>query len=157
MTVIAYPLVNGVYHAFASIELKLKDGTIYVGAKAINYKDSLTPVKVRGANAEPIGRTRGDYDADADIELYKQQGHQFLQGLGQGYKEISWDATVTYSENGLDTITDTIIGCRIQEVAMSNSQGTDATTIKFTLSVMKVLHDGLESLINPLSGQTAQQ
>lgn len=155
-TTVAYPLVNGVYHAFASIELKLK-GDIYVGAKSINYKDSLTPVKVRGAHAEPIGRTRGDYDAEGDLEMYSQQGHQFLQALGQGYKETTWDATVTYSENGLDTITDTLIGCRIQEVDKSNSQGTDASTMKFTLSVMKVLHDGLESLVNPLSGATAQQ
>ncbi len=156
MVAVAYPLVNGVYHAFASVEIKF-DGNIYVGVKAVNYSDSLTPTKVRGTSSEPIGRTRGDYDADGDIELYKQQAHQLLQALGNGYKEKVVNITVTYSENGLDTIVDEIIGARIEKVEQSNSQSPDPTTQKFTLNVMKILMDGLESLVNPLTGQVTQE
>lgn len=155
-TPVQYPLVNGVYHAFASVELKW-NGTIYVGVKSINYKQSLTPTKVKGAHAEPIGRTRGDLEADGDIELYKQQAFQLLSDMGAGYMEKVLGATVTYSENGLDTITDELLQVRIQEVDQSNSQGVDALTTKFTLNIMKILYNGLEPLINPLSGATVQQ
>ncbi len=150
-TAVPYPLVNGNYHAFASIEVKTADGNIYTGVKAVNYKNSLKPTKVRGTNAEPIGRTRGDYDAEGDVEFYEQQGHQFLQALGNGYGEKPFDMTVTFSETGLDTIQHQLIGCRIEEVDSSNSQSTDASTIKFTLNVMKIKMDGLEMLINPLT------
>lgn len=149
-TAIAYPLVNGNYHAFASVEVKASDGNIYIGVKGVNFKDSLKPTKVRGTNAEPIGRTRGDYDSEGDIEFYEQQGHQFLQALGNGYKEKSFDVFVTFSETGLDTIQHQLIGCRIEEVDSSNAQGTDASTLKFTLNIMKIKFDGLESMITPL-------
>jgi hypothetical protein len=155
-TPVSYPLVNGVFHSFASIELKV-DGVIYAAVKAVNYKQSLTPTKVRGAHAEPLGRTRGDLEADGDIELYEQQGFQLLSQLGDGYLEKVFSITVTYSENGLDTITDEIVQVRIQEVDKSNAQGTDASSIKFTLNIMKIKLNGLEPLLNPLSGATVQQ
>jgi hypothetical protein len=156
MATVQYPLVNGVYHAFASVEIKW-DGTIYVGVKSVNYKQNLVPTKVRGAHAEPIGRTRGDLDADGDIELYLQQANQLLTAMGPGYMEKVIGVTVSYSENGLDTITDEIVSARIQEIDDSHSQGVDALTKKFTLNIMKVLYNGVEPLLNPLSGQTVQQ
>ena len=155
-TPVQYPFVNGVYHAFASVELKW-NGTIYVGVKAINYKQSLTPTKVKGAHAEPIGRTRGDLEADGDVELYLQQANQLLTDMGAGYYEKVIGITSTYSENGLDTITDELVSVRIQEIDDSHSQSVDALTKKFTLNVMKVLYNGVEPLINPLSGATVQQ
>lgn len=161
MATISYPLQNGNYHSFSSLELKITSGQaagqIFVGFKSLNAKDSLTPTKVRGAAAEPIGRTRGDYDAEGDMELYEQQAHQLLQALGQGYKEQTFDITYSFAETNLDTITHQLLGCRIQEVDSSNAIGTDASTLKFTLNIMKILFDGLESLLNPLSGASLQQ
>jgi len=159
MASVAYPLQNGDYHAFSSVELKVTSGPaagqIYVGIKSVNAKDSLTPTKVRGAAAEALGRTRGDYDAEGDMEMYAQQGHQFLQALGQGYKEQTFDISITFAEQNLDTIQHQLLGCRIQEVDSSNAVGTDASTLKFTLNIMKVLFDGLDSLVNPLTGAGA--
>jgi hypothetical protein len=155
MATIAYPLQNGDYHAFSSIELKITSGpaagTIFIGVKSLNAKDSLTPTKVRGTHAEAIGRTRGDYDAEGDVELYEQQAYQFLQAMGQGYKETTFDIAYSFAETNLDTITHQMLGCRIQEVDSSNALGTDASSIKFTLNVMKILFGGLESLLSPLS------
>jgi len=155
-TPVQYPLVNGVYHAFASVEIKW-NGVIYVGVKSINYDQQLVPTKVRGAHAEAIGRTRGDLDANGDFELYLQQANQLITDLGAGYMEKVLGTTVTYSENGLDTITDELVSIRIQQISDGHSQGTDALTKKFTLNIMKVLHNGLEPLLNPLGGQTVQQ
>ena len=155
-TPVQYPFVNGVYHAFASVEFKW-NGVIYVGIKAINYDMQLVPTKVRGAHSEAIGRTRGDLDANGDVEFYLQQANQLINDLGNGYMERVLQATATYSENGLDTITDELIGIRIQQISDGHSQGVDALTKKFTLNIMKVKHNGFDPLLNPLSGQTVQQ
>ncbi|SRR5258708_5953320 len=161
MATISYPQTLGNYHAFSSIELKVTSGPaagqIFVGFKSLNAKDSLVPTKVRGAAAEPIGRTRGDYDSEGDMELYVQQAFQLLQALGQGYKEQTFDISYSFAEANLDTITHQLLGCRIQEVDSSNAVGTDASTLKFTLSIMKILFGGLESLISPLAGAALQQ
>lgn len=160
MATISYPLQNGDYHSFASVELKVTSGPaagqIFPGVKTVNAKDSLTPTKVRGAASEPLGRTRGDYDAEGDMEMFVQQGHQFLQALGPGYKQITFDISITFSEANLDTVQHQLLGCRIQEVDSSNSAGTDASTLKFTLNIMKILFDGLESLLDPLAGAATQ-
>jgi hypothetical protein len=160
MATISYPLQNGDYHSFASVELKVTSGPaagqIFPGVKSVNAKDSLTPTKVRGAHSEPLGRTRGDYDCDGDLEMYVQQAHQLLQAMGAGYKQTTFDISITFSEANLDTVQHQLIGCRIQEVDSSNAVGTDASTLKFTLNIMKVLFDGLESLTDPLAGASTQ-
>lgn len=145
-----YPLVNGTRYEWSSIEAKVA-GDIVIGFKEINFDDSLEPTLVYGTHAQPMGRTRGVYKANADMTLYLDEANTLIQKLGAGFKETPFDITVAYSEGGA-TITAEIVGCRIKTNSVGNSQGADPSTMKFELSVMFVRWMGQESLASPLKG-----
>jgi hypothetical protein len=145
-----YPLVNGTRHEWSSIEIKLA-GAITIGVREAAYNDKLEPTKVFGVHAEALGRTRGVYTAEGSITLLLDEANSLIELLGDGFKEVVWDMTVSYSEGG-KTITDEIIGCRIKTTDQSLSQGADGLQRKFDLDVMKVLWNGKDSLANPLKG-----
>lgn len=145
-----YPLVNGTRHEWTSIEIKVK-GQIVLGVKELSYNDKLEPTKVYGVHAQPLGRTRGVYSAEASITLLLDEANTLIQTLGDGFKEQVFDITCAYSE-GSSTITDEIIGCRIKGLDQSLSQGSDATARKFDLDVMYIVWNGKESLNSPLKG-----
>lgn len=148
-----YPLINGVRHEWSSIEIKL-NGVVYIGVKEIAYSDSLEPTKVYGVHPQPIGRTRGQYEAEASFTLYLDEANTLIDALGDGFKEVPFDIVVSYSEGG-KTITDEIIGARIKANDQSNSQGSDPLERKFDLDIMFVRWNGKESLKAPLKGVSA--
>lgn len=151
---IPYPLVNGTRHSWAQIETKVQ-GVLIVGFQEINYNDKLTPEKEYGQASEPIGRTQGEYLAEGSMTLLLAEFNVLIQTLGPGYKQKVFPITVSYSADGLETIVDQLIGCRITEVDASNAKGPGGTVRKCTLDLMKVLWNGLDSLINPLTGVPA--
>ena len=145
-----YPLINGHRYSWASIEAFFK-GVPILGIKSINYKSSLKAGTVRGTAPQKIGRTRGEQDADCDFEMLKLEAMAFIGILGAagvGFGETSFQIKVAYSENlpGVfpqPVIVDSINGVRIEELAASNAEGTDASMMKFTCSAMDVLHNGV--------------
>ena len=150
MSAIQYPLINGRRHSFASIELKL-NGQIFIGFKSINYSRTRSRTMVYGTSPDPLGKTRGTNEYKADCELYLAEFQNFVNDLGSGYGDISFDITVTYSENGFDSICDVIKGCTLDSTDASNSQGTDATVRKMDLNPIKILFNGIEDLDVPLT------
>lgn len=150
-TPIAYPLVNGVRHSFASIELKL-NAQIFIGFKSINYNRTRSRAKVRGNSPDPLGKTIGDNDYTADAELYLAEWNQFQSSLGVGYGDVFFQVLVTYSANGFDTIQDVINGCTIDSTEASQSQGPDPLVRKFDLAPLKILYNGIDDLASPLIG-----
>ncbi len=145
-----YPLVNGARQEWSSVELKIK-GAVAIGVKEFSYNDKLEPTKVYGLHAQPLGRTRGVYSAEASITLLLDEANTLIQALGDGFKEVTFDITCAYSEGGA-TITDEIIGCRIKGLDQSLSQGADGAVRKFDLDVMYIVWNGKESLAAPLKG-----
>ncbi len=148
-----YPLVNGARHEWSSIEVKIKGATT-IGIKEMSYNDKLEPSKVYGLHAQPLGRTRGVYTAEASITLLLDEANTLIQALGDGFKEVVFDITCAYSEGGA-TITDEIIGCRVKGLDQSLSQGADGAARKFDLDVMYIIWNGKDSLAAPLKGLPA--
>lgn len=153
-TPIEYPLVNGVRHSFASIELKL-NGQIFVGFKSINYNRTRTRSKPRGNHPDPLGKTRGENEYTADCEVYLAEWNLFQELLGDGYGDVIFEVQVTYTENGFDSIQDRIIGCTVDSTDASNGQGPDASVRKFDLNPIKIKFNGVDDLATPLVGVTA--
>ena len=148
MSSISYPLINGLRYSFASIECTI-NGDKFLGFKSINYDDGLKPGVLYGTTPVPLGRTKGKYEAKGDLEVYRLEAQAILDALATGGKyfyEVPFTLTVQYSETDTDPVTtDNIYGVRLEAASASNSEGSDPTAIKFTLSIIQpIVWDGLE-------------
>lgn len=148
-------LINGKVYDFSSIEAVAGPQT-FTNLQEVSYSDSLEPGILRGTSAKKKGRTRGEYDAEGTISIYKGDLATLLQtlsalGLG-GYMEAEFDINVTYSEGLDNVVTDTLIGCRITDIEDSHSQGSDALTVSLTLDVMEISRNGLSATSGGPSG-----
>ena len=151
---IQYPLINGVRHSFSSIELKIA-GQIFTGFKSANYSRKRSRTMVRGNHPDPLGKTRGTNEYSADVEMFLAEFNLLqatIQAVTAGYGDVFFTVTVTYSENGFDTLVDEITGCTLDSTDASNSQGTDPTVRKFELNPIKIKFNGLDDCAVPLTG-----
>lgn len=140
--------VNGVETSYCSIELAVGGGTPIAKVKAINYKDTGSIPKLKGMNASPFGRTRGEADCEGDIELYRSAWQELLPKLTNngavGYMETTWPITVTYAELASPDrmTTDTLELVRFFGADAGNGESPDGLTIKVSLSIMGILWAG---------------
>lgn len=143
---IAYPLINGSRHSWASIELRCA-GSVVQGGTEINYSPSLEPTFVFGAGAEPIGRTLGQAGYEGDVTLLLEEFNELVERLGDNWMTVAFDIVVSHDASGagLSVIQDTLIGCRITKVEnSSSSSSTEPTTRKCTLSIMRIKMNGVD-------------
>lgn len=157
MTPIQYPAINGVRHSWASVEVKVGTQIFYV--TSVNYSRKRNRTMVRENHPDPVAKTRGSNDYSADIELLLAEFNALqaaliaaanAAGLNGGYGDVFFSVVVQYSESGLDTVTDTILGCTLDSTEASNSEGTDPTKRKVDLSPLKILFAGQDDLATPL-------
>ncbi len=151
MSANANTLVNGVETSYASIEMMLR-GYRLRRVKSINYKDIGEIQKIRGTSATPIGRTRGTADCEGDIEIYRAELDMVMPiltlGGAFGYQELAHDMGVVWAEalQLAKTRTDTLLAVKWHSLDSSNSEGGDAATVKFGLSIMEILWNGVGAL-----------
>lgn len=141
---IQYPLINGHRYSYASSQFRF-NGQLYLGIKSLNYKMSLKAGIVRGTSPNPIGRTVGEAEYTGDCEMLRLEYNNLLRQLGApvvGFGESPFLITVTFFEIGSEVTIDEIVGARIEEPDASNASGTDASSIKFAFSAMRILHNG---------------
>ena len=142
---ISYPLVNGNRFSFASIELSMAAGGRFIGFTAINYSDNLERGEVRGAHPMILGRTREDYKAEADAELFKSEAQLFLEYLGEGYMEKEFDVVVCYQEfdtASIPLVVDILKSCSIKKIEDAHTQGTEGLKMKLELNPLYILRNG---------------
>ena len=146
---VGFPLTDAARQSFPSIEAKF--GTQVFLIHAINYSRTRSRTLVRLNHPDPVGKTRGSNEYKADCEMLLSEFEQLRKAMGgAGYGDKFFDVIVTYSENGLDTVTDVLKGCTIDSTDASNAQGDDATMRKFELNPVKVLFGGDDDVSNPL-------
>ena len=142
-----YPLINGLRFDYSSVEINA-NGSVLRGVKEISYSHKLEPGLVRGTSAQIQGRTRGQYEPEGSMTLYKQEALELIQALGGGYMEKSFDLVVHFSDFGQPLITDRVLGCRIKSEEDSHQEGSDALVTKFDLSVIAVIKGGIDPISN---------
>jgi len=140
-----YPLINGTYPDFASIEIKIR-GTHYIGLTEISYSDTLEAGEVRGTHAQKLGTTTGQYSAEASMTMLRPEFDDLIQRLGPGYKQVAFDIVINYRPPGGAMITDKIIGARITSTEISASQGSDPVSVSVTLAPNHLILNGVPPL-----------
>jgi hypothetical protein len=150
--VVLYPDVNGVRHSYASIELTFGPH-ILIGHKSIEYSRTRERGYVYGASPDPLGKTRGKNTYKGAIELFLAE-YALVTSL-PGYGDIPFPVVVTYSTNGLDVITDILLGCTLDSNEANHTEGTDGLTRKVELNPVKILFNGVDDMLIPLVGFAA--
>jgi hypothetical protein len=156
-TPISVPLVNGFRHSWASVEIKLAGVIFYI--TAVNYERTRSRTLVKVNHPDPISKTRGSNEYKADCEMLLAEFTAFQAALLiaslatgglLGYGDIFFDVVVQYTENGLDTVTDTIKNCTLDSTKAANQEGTDPSKRTFDLGPLKILFNGADDLGLPL-------
>lgn len=147
MTAIPYPFINGIRYDWSSLEIDIS-GPV-AGVKELSYGHSLSPGIIRGTRSQPLGRTRGKYEPEASMTLYRSEYNDLTTKLtaqgasvGMGFMEVSFMITVAYSEAYSDVIIDKVIGCRIKKAEHGGSEGEDPMVVKCDLDVMAIIENG---------------
>lgn len=136
-TPIQYPLVNGSAFSYSSIEWNL-GGQIFRGFKSINYSRKRDRPKQWGNSPDPLFKVVGKNDYTADGELYLAEFNNFVTSLGQGYGDKFFTTYVTFQQQNFPVAQVQILGCTLDEVTASFSEGTDALSMKFVLNPLKI-------------------
>jgi len=147
---INYPDINGIRYDFSSIEFGVSPiFAPIVGIQAINYEDTLDPGEIRGTSPQVIGRTRGKYDAKADIVCYVAERELIFAAVAAlattsliGYREQPFDITVSYSDYLQPNIVDNIVGNRIKKPSSAHKTGQEGLMTKIELHTMYILWNG---------------
>ncbi len=145
------PMINGHVPDWSSCEFKFF-GRIYTGVKSVNYNDDFDATEVYGTHSESYGETRGPYKASGDAELYIDEFKRLVADLGPGWREVRGLLLASYRDGEQPVTTDRIIGVRLKGIDASQSQGSDPLVRKVTLSMRKILWNGVENLKKPLTG-----
>jgi hypothetical protein len=141
-----FPLINGRRYSYASVKIRV-GGTEYTGVKEISYSWSIERSKVRGVGIQPLGMTRGEYDCEGSITLYREDYDELITSLGNGYAEAIFTIAVSYADEGQSTVTDELRGCSLAGAEKSPSQGTDALEVSCDLSIAYILENGKKPLV----------
>jgi hypothetical protein len=141
-------VINGQIFTSANAETKL-DGEIYDGFASFNFKDSISPKKVRGTGSIAIGDTTGDYDAEADCEMYYQHAVAFFAALkakavNGSIGLVQFDITIHF-DNGVDSVGEVILQTvRVIGREGGFATGGDESKVKIPLFVRKLIMNGIE-------------
>ena len=144
----AEPLIAGQMVSWAEISASI---SIYGGEEfqtadyaAIDWDDALTPEKIRGTGGRIIGRTAGEYDANASMTMYYAKAMAFQRALAQIQPNkiglVTFDLNVSWSPldgNG-EVFSCQLVGCRLAGRTVSNATGSEATTVEMPLSIIRV-------------------
>lgn len=138
-----FPRINGREYSFAQVRIRVL-GKDYYGVQSINYKVTKTKGLVRGNTQELIGKTRGNREYTCDMEMLRREFEQLktdilaIKGPDAGFGDVDFDIEVMYREAKMPVIIDEISGSNIDEVDLSNAQGTDPSTVSLTLSPFRI-------------------
>lgn len=152
-TPIRYPDTIGFRASFQSTILKI-DGQEFPGFVAVEAERARERVLVYGANADPLGKTRGKNSYKASVGVYLAEFNAYmLEHFGDGWGDRPFTAQVSVTENGYDTVTVIMYGCTVDVAKFSASEGADPLKVEgIELSPTKIVWNGLDDNARPLRG-----
>lgn len=136
-----YPLINGHRYSFSSLEANIA-GIPVPGISELSYNDGLEPGAIEGTSPQRLGRTRGKYESDGSMSMYRQEFDELTARLGDGYGERSFNIVASYADDGQPTVTDRLVGCRIKKVDNQAQKGSDPLEVKLELDIMYIERNG---------------
>jgi hypothetical protein len=156
---IQVPITNGVVRSFGHVRLQIGGMDFTGGFKSIDYSKKRDREIVYSNSPDPIGKTLGENKYECKAEMYVDWMYNLIQTvesqLGPGYGDQPVTIYVSYVGVNLSTYTDTILNCTLDDIEMSNKQGTAALTRTVDFHPTKILIAGIDDLQVPLQAPPA--
>lgn len=135
--------INGNEYSWSSVYMRLL-GVKTTGFKAIKYSDEIEGREpVYKASVVSQGRTRGRYKVgDCSLTMHLSDFKALIARLGSGWGEIEGEIVVQFRE-GSDYHEHVLERVRLGGADHSNEEGTDASEVEVSLSVMRIRRDGV--------------
>ena len=117
--------VNGVLYDWESVEIQLPSG-VAVGVTSISDNDERGVEPRYGKGNKPRGYGRKNYKASGNLELDRDEFEALKDNLGGSvYKGSPFQIVVSYGDEGLSTVTDTLPAVKITKQDSGASQDDD--------------------------------
>lgn len=129
--------VNGNLYDWESVEIQLPSG-VAVGITSINYSDERGIEPRYGKGSTPRGYGRKNYKGSASMEMDRDAAESLREELGGSvYSGEPFQIVVSYGNDDMSTVTDTLPKVKITKQDTSASQDDDnAGAIKYDLAVL---------------------
>lgn len=140
--------VNGTEFSFVSVRV-FADGIELEGLTSIDYKDTIDRGSVMANGPGEVGRTRGTYKAEGNLEFTRRAYNDFKRQLRQRFptknpNEARFDLSISYGEDGEPLVTDELVGVQLAGNEHSGSAGSaDPMKVKIPLNVRGIIQDGV--------------
>jgi hypothetical protein len=135
--------VNGFYPSFVDISADIDGFDLGAELTAISYSDNVDRGEVRGAARQVLGRTRGDYKAEASAEMQLKQYKALRARAGNRFYDLVFPITVNYADTDNDPITtDELVRVRFKKREKDYKVSTDGLTVKLEFDIDGLIEDG---------------
>ena len=129
-------MINGRQYDWESVEIKLPQGTA-VGITEISYNDEKSVEARYGKGAVPRGYGRKNYKASGSMTLDRDEFEALKKALGGSvYNDSPFPIVVSYGNDDMPTVTDTLPDVLIIKQDTSGKQDSDnvsAMKLDFTI------------------------
>jgi hypothetical protein len=95
-----------------------------------------------------LQRTVGEYKAEGSIVLAQSDHQELIQRLGGGFFRKSFVIVISYQEEGMPLVVNTLKGCRITKNDGGSSQGSDANMVTLNLAIHEILWNGVSPIFS---------
>lgn len=165
---LGYPLINGFRPSWASAEFKFNltgsGAAPNYSIQSVDYKATRERRITYGTNVNPLGKTRGKITYTGKIKMLLAEFNSLIAQLAsldpsgnQGYGDvffslhISWTDPLPNPATGIGSLTeDVLMGCTIDSVEQSSSEGAEDIVVESELSPLLILRNGLPMSAQPL-------
>lgn len=112
------------------------------GITSIKYLDSMEKENVQGAGAYPVGRSRGNYEAEASITLYKEEIDAIKKASSVPLLEIApFDIIVQYTMPDGTILKDVIRNAEFMNDGVELEQGDGTISTELELIISHIEYD----------------
>ncbi len=115
-------MINGNHYDWESMEINLAGGTAILLTE-ISYNDE-RPIDLRyGKGGAPRGYGRGNYKASGSMKMERVEAERMRSALGGSFYSDTFPIVVSYGNDDMDTVTDTLPRVKITKADTSGKQG----------------------------------
>jgi len=143
-----FPAINGFHYSYASITIA-SDVDVTHLIKEISYSTKRERGIGRGTSGRKVLRTKGEENHEASVTFYRKEFDEFVSRHGDGFMDKELDWTISYAEEGLNTVTDKLERCVVDSVEAGGSEGTDPSEVPCDLNPMDIEYNGVKGMIRP--------